>query len=80
MSSKPRKWARVVPGKLYGWHKDLSAFKRHAILSRAVRKDSYATIVRRLNQLRNLTKDKGTKAVAKRDMAFLKTTFKSNAK
>jgi len=75
-STSPHKWAKIVPGHLYGWHKELSDARRHTILSSAVRKDSYATIVRRLNQLRNLTKDRGTKAAAVKDMLFLKKKFK----
>ncbi len=75
-SVSSRKWAKVVPGHLYGWHKGLSDARRHIILFGAVRKDSYATIVRRLNQLRNLTKDCGAKAVAVKDMLFLKKKFK----
>ncbi|MBI4150208.1 hypothetical protein HY488_02270 [Candidatus Woesearchaeota archaeon] len=74
--SEPRKWARVAPGKLYGWHKDMPQAKRWTLISRAVKRDSYATIVRRLNQLRNLTKDRGTKAIAAKDMAYLKKKFK----
>lgn len=71
-----RKWAIVVPGHLYGWKKEYSESTRRKILKKAVKKDSYATIVRRLNQLRNLTKDSRTKAAAKKDMAYLKKIFK----
>ena len=77
MPRKPKKWAKVEPGKLYGWEKDQSDTRRRAILNQAVKKDSYATIVRRLNQLRNLTKDKETKMVAKKDMEYLKKKYRS---
>ena len=76
MPVKSRKWAKVVPGHLYGWQKAQSDATRYRILSHAVKKDSYATIVRRLNQLRNLTKDSGTKAVCKKDMEYLKKKYK----
>jgi len=76
MPRKPRKWATIVPGHLYGWKKDLSDMARHRILNNAVKKDSYATIVRRLNQLKNVTKDKETKSVAAKDMEYLKKKFK----
>lgn len=76
MPRKPRKWAKIVPGNLYGWKKDQSASTRQRILSGAVKKDGYATIVRRLNQLKNVTKDKGTKRVALSDMNFLKKKYK----
>jgi len=74
---KPRKWARVAPGGLYGWKKTQSDSTRHAILNKAVKKDSYATIIRRLNQLRNITKDKATKKLMEKDMAYLKKKYKN---
>ncbi|MBW2996583.1 hypothetical protein KY332_04770 [Candidatus Woesearchaeota archaeon] len=67
-----RKWAKVKAGGLYGWKKTQADSTRHAILNKAVKKDSYATIVRRLNQLVNITKDKETKKAIKLDMAYLK--------
>ena len=71
-----RKWAKVVPGHLYGWKKTQSDSTRHSILNKAVKKDSYATIIRRLNQLRNLTKDRETKSVIKKDMEYLKKKYR----
>ncbi len=71
-----RKWAKIEKGHLYGWKKTLSDARRHAILSSAAKKDSYATIVRRLNQLKNVTRDAGTKKTAAKDMLFLKKKFK----
>jgi len=67
-----RKWAKIVKGHLYGWKKDSSDSTRHKILDIAVKKDGYATIVRRLNQLRNVTKDRSTKSIAGKDMKYLK--------
>ncbi len=77
MPRKPRKWAKVIPGHLYGWKKTQADSTRHAILSKAVKKDSYATIIRRLNQLRNITKDKKTKTLMENDMAYLKKKYRS---
>ncbi|MBW2970266.1 hypothetical protein KY319_04040 [Candidatus Woesearchaeota archaeon] len=52
-----RKWAHFEGGKLGGWTKKLPAAKRRQLLEKLVRKDSYATVIRRLLQLRNVTKD-----------------------
>jgi len=76
MPRKPRKWAKVEEGGLYGWKKTQSDSTRHRILNSAVEKDSYATIVRRLNQLRNITKDKATKQLMEKDMAYLKKKYR----
>jgi hypothetical protein len=76
MPKKPGKWAKIVPGHLYGWKKDQSDTRRHAILNKAVKKDSYATITRRLNQLRNVTKDRETKRIVQKDMEYLKQKCK----
>ena len=72
-----KKWAKVVPGHLYGWKKTQSDLTRRRILSTAVKKDSYATIVRRLNQLHNLTKDQETKITLKKDMEYLKAKYRT---
>ena len=71
-----RKWAKVKAGGLYGWKKTQADSTRRAILNKAVKKDSYATIVRRLNQLRNITKDKETKKKMESDMAYLKERYR----
>ncbi|MBD3259125.1 hypothetical protein GF371_00680 [Candidatus Woesearchaeota archaeon] len=76
MPRKPRKWATVKPGGLYGWKKTQSDATRHRILSKAVNKDSYATIIRRMNQLRNITKDKKTKQLMEKDMEYLKKKYR----
>ena len=77
MPRKPRKWAKIVPGHLYGWKKEQSDMSRHRILNNAVKKDGYATIVRRLNQLKNVTKDRQTKSAAAKDMEYLKKKFRT---
>ncbi|MBW2994941.1 hypothetical protein KY312_01175 [Candidatus Woesearchaeota archaeon] len=74
-----RKWARIVPGHLYGWKKDQSDLTRRRILNKAVKKDSYATIVRRLNQLKNVTKDRQTKSIATKDMEYLKKKYRKSS-
>jgi hypothetical protein len=76
MPRQPRKWAKVEKGALYGWKKTQSDATRHRILNAGVKKDSYATIVRRLNQLRNITKDKATKILMEKDMAYLKKKYR----
>lgn len=72
-----RKWAKFEEGALGGWKKDLPAVKRRSILSKLVKKDSYATVIRRLLQLHNVTKDNATVKAAESDMKFLKEKFKS---
>ena len=61
-----KKWAKFK-GHL-GWHKDMSAAARHKLLVAKVKRDSYATIVRRLLQLANITQDKPTEKKARADM------------
>lgn len=71
-----RKWAKFEKGELGGWKKNLPAKKRHSILEKMVKKDSYATTIRRLLQLKNVTKDVGTIKSAKSDMVYLKKKFR----
>ena len=72
-----RKWAKFEKGELGGWKKSLAAKKRRAILEKMVRTDSYATTIRRLLQLKNVTKDAGTIKSAQSDMVYLKKKFRS---
>lgn len=72
-----RKWAKFEEGGLGGWKKTFPQAKRRAILEKLVKKDSYATTVRRLLQLRNVTKDKETVKKATSDMTYLKKKFRS---
>lgn len=62
---------RPKKGKLYGWKKDLPAAARRAILVKAVKKDGYATIVRRLNLLVNISSDQPTRMIARQDMVWM---------
>ena len=72
-----RYWSKFEEGALGGWKKSMPDKKRLELLKRLVKKESYATIVRRLNQLRNVTKDKETVKKAAKDMAALKKIYRS---
>ena len=71
-----RKWAHFESGKLGGWSKSLPQAKRRAILEKLVKRDGYAPVIRRLLQLRNVTKDQETVAKASADMIYLRKTFR----
>jgi len=73
---KVRKWAQFKSGKLGGWSKKLLQTKRRALLVKLVKRDSYATVIRRLLQLRNVTKDKETVKKASSDMIYLRKKFR----
>ena len=72
-----RYWSKFEEGALGSWTKSMSENKRLVILKKLVKRDSYATIIRRLNQLRNVTKDEPTKKKAAKDMANLKKIYRS---
>ena len=72
-----RKWAKFKTGGLGGWSKKLAQTKRRNILEKLVKKEGYATIVRRLLQLKNVTKDKETVKKASSDMLYLRKKFRS---
>jgi len=72
-----RKWAKFGEGYLSGWSKKMPDKKRLELLKRLVKKESYATVIRRLNQLRNVTKDIATKKKAAKDMASLKKIYRA---
>jgi len=78
MKKYVRKWAHFEGGKLGGWSKKLPQSKRREILEKLVKRDSYATVVRRLLQLRNVTKDQETVTKATADMLYLKKKFKEH--
>jgi len=66
------KWSpKVKKGALHGWSTSMPARKRREILEKVIRKDGYATVIRRLNWLRNVTASKPTKAAALADMKYL---------
>ena len=72
-----RKWAHFESGKMGGWSKKRPQTKRREILEKLVRRDSYATVIRRLLQLRNVTKDQETVLKASNDMLYLRKKFKA---
>lgn len=69
-----RKWAKFK-GHL-GWKKDWAASKRRELLEQKVRKDGYATVIRKLLQLANVTRDQETREKARADMAYLRQKFR----
>lgn len=71
-----KKWAHFESGKLGGWSKKFLQTKRRSLLEKLVRRDGYATVVRRLLQLRNVTKDKETVEKATSDMQYLRKKFR----
>ncbi len=70
-----RKWAEFK-GHI-GWKKSMSDSERHKLLDKRVKKLSYATVVRKLLQLANVTKDVETKKKARADMLYLKKKYRS---
>ncbi len=71
-----RKWAHFESGKLGGWSKSLPQAQRRLLLEKLVRRDGYAPVIRRLLQLRNVTKDQETVKKASADMIYLRKTFR----
>lgn len=70
------KWARKVhlQGHLSGWHEDEGERTRHEALNRTVRRDGYATTIRRLDFIANVAnRSNNTKLhrVARSDIKWL---------
>ena len=63
-------------GTLQGWGKDIPLKSRRRILTHMVRTQSYATVVRKLNALRNVSTDRETDKVAKADMKWLHSKYR----
>jgi hypothetical protein len=80
MVDAKKKWARHVhmkAGALKGWCVHCPAALRRKALRSVVRKDGYATAVRRLNFLRNVANRQNNKSlhtVASRDILWLERT------
>jgi hypothetical protein len=77
----PGRGPKLIPikeGRLRGWSKDMPAGARRTILRRIVRREGYATAIRRLNALRNLSTDRETDAAAKADMLYLQRTYRKD--
>ena len=79
MKKYVRKWAHFESGKMGGWSKKLPQSTRREILEKLVKRDSYATVIRRLLQLRNVTKDRETVRKASADMSYLRKKFKDRS-
>ena len=79
--TKPtRYWSKFTEGKegyLGGWKKRMPQKERLKILNRMIKKISYATVIRKLNQLRNVTQDAETERKAEADMKALKKIYRS---
>jgi len=58
------------------WKASHKAAYRRCVLSALVKKRGYATVVRELNALRNVTTDAKTKQAATADMKWLKKKYK----
>ncbi len=69
------KWAKFK-GHL-GWKKNMPQAVRRKLLENKVKRDGYATVIRKLLQLANVTRDIGTKQKARADMAYLKQKFRA---
>jgi hypothetical protein len=74
--AKVKKWAVFKHGALGGWKKALPAKERRRLLEKLVKDVGYATTIRKLLQLRNVTKDKETVKKATDDMAYLRKKFR----
>ena len=73
-----RRWSpKVKKGGLSGWGKYKSDRSRHEALNKHVKSDGYATIMRRLNWLKNVTADTETKARAKEDIKYLQQRYRA---
>ncbi len=68
---------RLTPGGLHGWHAHETEAQRRSAIKKTVRRDGYATTVRRLNVLATLDKNRDPKDAekAKADMHWLQQTF-----
>jgi len=74
---KSKQWSpKVKEGALMGWSKDKPANVRRSILKKVIKKSDYATVIRRLNWLRNISTDKATDAAAISDMKYLQKQHK----
>lgn len=65
--------ARIEPGALRGWSKDMPKKERRYILLRQVYSDGYATVIRRLGWLVNVSNDRETVAAARADRKYLQS-------
>ena len=74
-----KKWfdpKRKLKYKNMEWHATHKAAYRRRVLSALVKRRSYATVIRELNALRNVTTDAKTKQAATADMKWLKKKYR----
>ncbi len=78
MAKKWSKGVKVHEGELTskGYHIHESEEKRHAALKRSIKEDGYATTVRRINYLHNVTDDPATKRATESDLKWLEAEHK----
>lgn len=66
-----RKWAKFGSGYLPGWSKHRTPGQRRAALERLTAREGCVRVIRKLTQLRNVTRDHPTAAKAKADARWL---------
>ncbi len=71
-----KQWYEPREGALRGWQACLPASERRRILRRIVRREGYATAIRRLNSLRNVSTNRETDHAAKMDMEYLRRKYR----
>jgi len=73
---RPGKGPKTLPtpreGGLGGWKKDLPAGQRRVILKRETGKAGCGTVIKRLTLVRNITSDRATKTLMKKDTLWLR--------
>lgn len=79
MGRRKKKWYKPkstteCDGK--NWSKDKSDKYRHSVLSCIVNRDGYATAVRKMVSLSNVTKDSATERKARKDYKWLKKKYR----
>jgi hypothetical protein len=77
---KSKKWfkpkRRLGNSRIGYWSKSLPAKKRRRILDYLVKKRGYATVIRELNALRNVSTDRETDKACTSDMYYLKRKYR----
>ncbi|MFH1743767.1 MAG: hypothetical protein ABIH23_32585 [bacterium] len=76
---KSKRFANITPGMLQGWSKDKPQQSRMKILTRLVNQDEYDVVIKRLNQIANVTWDISTVKKMRSDMWKLKKKYRPKA-
>ena len=71
-----KQWFEPKEGALRGWQASMPATERRRILRGIVRREGYATAVRRLNALRNVSTNREADHAAKMDMEYLRRKYR----